>query len=165
MRRVLPAIVLVVVLAVAALYFFAGRTAAGPEQPIAFSHKNHAETRQIDCLYCHSGADDGAVAGIPPLETCMGCHRTVGANNPEVQKLRQYWDRQEQVQWAKVTLLPDHVTFAHKPHVAAGVECLTCHAQGASSDQWFQTFSPGMAWCLSCHSSRQASTDCWTCHK
>ena len=29
-----------------------------PEQPIYYSHKVHAGTNQISCLYCHGGAQD-----------------------------------------------------------------------------------------------------------
>lgn len=50
-----------------------------PAQPIAFSHHLHAGELQIGCLYCHHGAEDSAVAGIPALEVCMNCHRYVTA--------------------------------------------------------------------------------------
>ena len=30
-----------------------------PEQPIYYSHKVHAGTNQINCLYCHGGAQEG----------------------------------------------------------------------------------------------------------
>ena len=33
-----------------------------PAQPIAYSHKLHAGTLQIQCLYCHSRADKAAQA-------------------------------------------------------------------------------------------------------
>ncbi|MBA2421660.1 MAG: c-type cytochrome [Chitinophagales bacterium] len=40
-----------------------------PEQPIHFSHELHAGINQINCLYCHSGAEKSKVAGIPPVST------------------------------------------------------------------------------------------------
>ncbi|HUE73854.1 MAG TPA: cytochrome c3 family protein, partial [Pirellulaceae bacterium] len=48
-----------------------------PVQPIAYSHRLHAGELQIDCLYCHTGAETSRHAGIPPAATCMNCHRFV----------------------------------------------------------------------------------------
>jgi hypothetical protein len=50
-----------------------------PEQPIAFSHRQHAGQLQISCLYCHFGAEQTRQAGIPPASVCMTCHRFVTA--------------------------------------------------------------------------------------
>ena len=50
-----------------------------PEQPLAFSHRLHSGDLTIPCLYCHSGAEKGAPAGIPAASTCMNCHRFVTA--------------------------------------------------------------------------------------
>jgi len=50
-----------------------------PEQPIAYSHRLHAGELQIDCQYCHFGADKSRHAGIPPASVCMNCHRFVQA--------------------------------------------------------------------------------------
>ena len=48
-----------------------------PEQPIFYSHKVHAGTNQISCLYCHGGAQDSKQAGIPSVNTCMNCHKAI----------------------------------------------------------------------------------------
>jgi mono/diheme cytochrome c family protein len=45
-----------------------------PEQPIFYSHKVHAGTNQISCLYCHGGAQDSKQASIPSVNVCMNCH-------------------------------------------------------------------------------------------
>jgi hypothetical protein len=50
-----------------------------PVQPIAYSHRLHAGELQIDCLYCHSGAETSRHAGIPSASTCINCHRFVSA--------------------------------------------------------------------------------------
>ncbi len=50
-----------------------------PAQPIAYSHRLHAGELQIDCLYCHFGAETSRHAGVPPLAVCMNCHATVSA--------------------------------------------------------------------------------------
>ncbi len=50
-----------------------------PAQPIAFSHRLHAGELQVQCLYCHSGAERSRHAGIPAANVCMNCHRFVSA--------------------------------------------------------------------------------------
>jgi hypothetical protein len=50
-----------------------------PQQPIAFSHRQHAGELQISCLYCHYGAESSPHAGIPASTVCMTCHRFVTA--------------------------------------------------------------------------------------
>ena len=50
-----------------------------PVQPVAFSHRLHAGELQINCLYCHSAAEKGRHAGIPPAGLCMNCHSSVTA--------------------------------------------------------------------------------------
>ncbi|GMV65540.1 MAG: cytochrome c family protein [Candidatus Omnitrophica bacterium] len=50
-----------------------------PTQPIAFSHRLHAGELQIDCNYCHFGAEQSRHAGIPPANVCMNCHKFVTA--------------------------------------------------------------------------------------
>ncbi|MBI4463277.1 MAG: cytochrome c3 family protein, partial [Acidobacteria bacterium] len=51
-----------------------------PTQPIAYSHRLHAQELQIGCLYCHFGAETSRHAGIPPANVCMNCHRFVIAS-------------------------------------------------------------------------------------
>ncbi|MBU3713476.1 MAG: c-type cytochrome [Ferruginibacter sp.] len=48
-----------------------------PEQPIYYSHKVHAGTNQISCLYCHGGAQDSKHANIPSVNVCMNCHMSI----------------------------------------------------------------------------------------
>jgi hypothetical protein len=50
-----------------------------PVQPVAFSHRLHAGELQLDCLFCHGGAETSRHAGVPPVELCMDCHRHVTA--------------------------------------------------------------------------------------
>jgi cytochrome c551/c552 len=56
-----------------------------PEQPIYYSHKVHAGTNQISCLYCHGGAQDSKHANIPSVNVCMNCHK--GINKYEGEKI------------------------------------------------------------------------------
>ncbi|THV58879.1 c-type cytochrome [Flagellimonas alvinocaridis] len=56
-----------------------------PVQPIHFSHKIHAGDNKIDCKYCHSSARVSKTSGIPSLNVCMNCHKSIYeyAGNPE----------------------------------------------------------------------------------
>src|SRR6187399_694743 len=71
----------------------------GPVQPINFSHQIHAGKLAMDCLYCHFGAEKSPVAGVPPVATCMGCHKIAVADRPEIKKLTGYFERKEAVPW------------------------------------------------------------------
>jgi predicted CXXCH cytochrome family protein len=48
-----------------------------PEQPIFYSHKVHAGVNQVNCLYCHAGAEKSRQAMIPSTNVCMNCHKQI----------------------------------------------------------------------------------------
>lgn len=56
-----------------------------PVQPIHFSHKVHAGDNKVDCKYCHSSARVSKTSGIPSLNVCMNCHKSIYEykGNPE----------------------------------------------------------------------------------
>lgn len=137
-----------------------------PEQPIPYDHSLHAGQYQIDCKYCHSNADKSRHATVPSLNVCMNCHMAAGTDKPNVQKLKEIYDKGETVQWKKVHLLPDYVMFNHKRHVQKDIACQTCHGpiQEMPVVRQFQTMS--MGWCVDCHRKPEnnAPTNCSTCH-
>lgn len=141
------------------------RRAPGPAQPIAFSHRTHAGEYQIPCLYCHDGARRSAVAGVPSVQLCMGCHKLVAANKAEIIKLRGYWERRQPIQWAKVVDEPEFVFFNHYPHVQKGIDCQTCHGPVETMAEMHLARALDMDACVDCHRERQASIDCYTCHR
>ncbi|MGI9552840.1 MAG: cytochrome c3 family protein [Aurantibacter sp.] len=56
-----------------------------PVQPIHFSHKVHAGDNKVECKYCHSSARVSKTSGIPSLNVCMNCHKSIYeyTGNPE----------------------------------------------------------------------------------
>lgn len=56
-----------------------------PIQPIHYSHKIHAGANKIECKYCHSSARVSKHSGIPSLNVCMNCHKSIYeySGNPE----------------------------------------------------------------------------------
>jgi hypothetical protein len=95
----------------------------------------------------------------------MTCHETVALDRPEVQKLRGHVERKEPVVWERVHSLPSFVHFTHKRHVRAGVDCAACHGGVASMARVKRVRPLTMGWCVSCHWTRGAPTDCATCHQ
>lgn len=138
-----------------------------PEQPIAFSHRKHVSQLGLQCLYCHEYADKSARAGVPPVATCMSCHKSVAVEKPEIQKLHRYWNGREPIPWNRVysIRIRNYVVFTHKRHIKAGVDCTECHGEIRFMDRVRRVRSLNMGWCVTCHRSRSASVDCLTCHK
>ncbi len=139
--------------------------AEAPQQPILFSHKVHAGDYEVPCLYCHGYARRSTVAGVPSVRKCMGCHKIVAIDKPEIKKLQQYWNDGESIPWVRIYLLPDHVQFNHRRHVLGEVKCQECHGPVETMAEIEQFSSLKMGWCLKCHKKREASIDCFTCHR
>ena len=135
-----------------------------PVQPIAFSHKLHAGTNGIHCLYCHRYAPKSPLAGIPSVADCRACHLYISPKAPEIMKLLGYWEKQEPIAWVRVHSLPDFVYFPHMMHIRAKIDCSACHGEVATMERISRTASLKMGWCLECHRQHKASIDCWTCH-
>lgn len=138
-----------------------------PSQPIAFNHTLHAgkDNLNINCQYCHSGAEKSKHAGIPSASVCMNCHKAVTEGSTtgatEIAKIHKAvgWDGKEYsgtpqpIVWNKVHNLPDHVYFSHAQHVAVGkIECQKCHGPIDSEMTVAEQWAPlTMGWCLQCH--------------
>jgi cytochrome c551/c552 len=150
-----------------------------PTQPIYFSHKVHAGINQINCLYCHGSAWEGKHAGIPTLNICMNCHKSISEyagpalhdedgkeinGTAEIKKLYQYagftpgpgaeWDpsKAKSPAWVKIHNLPDHVYFNHAQHTrVGGVACQSCHGNIQDMDKVYQASALSMGWCINCH--------------
>ena len=148
-----------------------------PIQPIAFSHKIHSGDNSIDCQYCHSSAKHSKTSGIPSVNVCMNCHKSISEYtgpitsekdkafyDTEIQKIYDAigWDseklvykedyEEKPIKWVKVHNLPDFVYYNHSQHVTvAGLTCQKCHGPVETMDELYQ-FSPlTMSWCLDCH--------------
>ncbi len=135
-----------------------------PDQPIPFSHKKHAGELKIQCKYCHSNAYHSASAGVPPMNTCMGCHTYVATNSESIKYLTQKYNDNEPIEWVKVHDLPDFVRFSHKPHMKAGLKCQECHGEVEKMEVVGQHAPLQMGWCLNCHVKKDAPMKCLTCH-
>ncbi|HEX5555437.1 MAG TPA: c-type cytochrome [Chitinophagaceae bacterium] len=176
--------VLVIILFLLAGYFLVdAATTVGysknyqPKQPIFFSHKVHAGINQINCLYCHAGAEKSRYSMIPSPNVCMNCHKVIDHytgnefhnadgkivdGTAEIHKLYDYvgWDPKTKkytkpgrpIEWVQIHNLPDYVYFNHSQHVKVGqVQCQTCHGPIQDENEVYQYATLGMGWCINCH--------------
>lgn len=175
MKRALALLVVAATLAAAAVAFTQSFSvqlgnARGPRQPVRYSHQTHAGKLGMNCLYCHYGADRSPVANLPPVSSCMGCHKIALADKPEIMRLTAYFERGQPVPWVEVYHLPAYVRFDHARHVRAGFQCTDCHGPVPQMAVMYQYPSLKMGWCLTCHRQRledrrsPATMDCAICH-
>ncbi|MFN7963704.1 MAG: cytochrome c3 family protein [Thermoanaerobaculia bacterium] len=121
------------------------------KQPVPFSHDHHTAGLGIDCRYCHTSVEEAAFAGIPPIATCMNCHKNIWTNAQLLEPIREAFRTETPVQWRRVNDLPDFVYFNHSIHVAKGVSCFVCHGEVNKMPLLYQQASLQMEWCLDCH--------------
>jgi len=91
------------------------------EQPVPFSHKHHVGDDGIDCRYCHTSVETSSFAGLPPTETCMGCHSQIWANAEVLEPVRASFRTGKSLEWTRIHDLPDFVYFNHSIHVSKGI--------------------------------------------
>lgn len=141
----------------------------GPEveQPIDFPHSRHAGDAEqggmeINCMYCHTYARRSAVAGIPPIQKCVGCHQSIESvrESPRIVKLFEYWDAKKAIPWKKVHDEPDFVRFNHERHIQRFIfqqnrpvqeVCGYCHGDVKEMTVARRQKSITMGWCVDCH--------------
>lgn len=158
-----------------------------PSQPIDFPHSVHAGINGIDCRYCHNSVTESRTAGLPSVNVCMNCHKSVTGTTPEQQaKIKNIyeaagWDgsvftgKTKEIVWNKVHVLPDHVYFSHAQHVVAGgVDCIQCHGDMKTMEKTAKVMPVAelnklegnvkltkptltMGWCIECHDQKGIS--------
>jgi hypothetical protein len=145
-------------------YYVYPHRSIGPKQPIYFSHRVHAGVKEISCRFCHPFVDRSQNAGIPPVEQCFFCHRTIISQHPQIVKERWHLDTKTPVPWVRVFYVPDHVKFNHQPHIRSKVDCVECHGDVKKFDRLVPVDFK-MGFCVDCHRQRKAQLDCWlACH-
>ena len=135
-----------------------------PAQPVPFSHKTHV-ARNLQCRVCHTNPEPGGMMTFPAVATCMGCHNTVASDRPAIQKLAGLAKSGQPIPWVRVYQVTPGVTWTHRKHLVAGMQCAMCHGDVGQLDAMAQTTSvTSMASCIGCHQSHKAPVVCQTCH-
>lgn len=152
-----------------------------PIQPIVFSHAVHSGDNKIDCQYCHSSAKNSKTSGIPSVNVCMNCHKSVSEYkgdlfgdytkadlDKEIQKIYDAvgWDKenvkyiegyeQKPVEWVRIHNLADFAYFNHSQHVTVGgITCQKCHGPVETMVEVKQFAKLTMGWCIECHKTTE----------
>ena len=135
-----------------------------PAQPLPYSHKTHIAAG-LHCAECHTNPDPGNQMMFPAIGTCMNCHRTIAKDKPAILKLTEFVKSGQPIPWVRVYQVTPGVTWTHRKHLQAGMQCVMCHGQAARLDAMAETTSvTAMASCISCHQAHNVSTACRTCH-
>lgn len=144
--------------------------AAAPEQPIPFSHKQHAGDLKLQCKMCHANPPPGELMRIAAASVCMQCHSAIKTESPAIQKLAEAAKTGREIRWVRVYEIPSYVNFAHKSHLDAshldaGNKCEECHGQVAQREKLGREGDISMGGCINCHRAKKVSIDCGFCHE
>jgi hypothetical protein len=135
-----------------------------PEQPLPYSHKTHVGMG-LPCQLCHTHPAPGNQMTFPATATCMNCHAAMVTDRPAIQKLAEYAKSRRPIPWVRVYKVLPGVTWTHRTHLEAGVQCETCHGAVGGLDAMSETTAvTRMASCVSCHQARNVSAACSVCH-
>jgi len=145
--------------------------ASGPEpqatanaQPLPFSHKTHAGALKLQCKMCHPNPDPGESMTIAAPATCMQCHSAVKKDSPAIQKLAAFAKNGREIRWVRVYEVPSYVSFNHRTHLKANLNCSECHGPVATRDVLAKEGNISMGGCINCHRQKSVSIDCTFCH-
>jgi hypothetical protein len=164
---------LLVLLFAALLLTWRGQAGAATNDTLRFNHQKHLAAG-VPCVFCHPGALNGPVAGVPSVQKCVGCHQNVQVTSEkgqaDVDLLMQLWKEGRPLRWVKTYDQPDFVYFSHRPHVVAGVNCEVCHGDVSQMTVVRQAYRINMGFCLPCHRQQEPEKverliSCATCHK
>ena len=128
---------------------------------LKFSHQLHVVENEIDCATCHQAVETSTTGKdnlFPTMETCSDCHDIESEENcqmchTEVENPREVF-RIEQYS----------PLFSHQKHLAAGLECSSCHAGIEKKSDTQRYILPTQTQCMDCHQTKNVSNQCQTCH-
>ncbi len=117
-----------------------------------FSHKQHVIEEEIECADCHGAAEQsrsGLDNLLPARSVCLDCHEQEELGNfDRLYAIDTYSEK-----------------FSHQQHIAADVNCESCHSAVAQKTAAFPYVLPTMVECMECHEVNAVALACQTCHK
>ncbi|MCH7510514.1 MAG: cytochrome c3 family protein [Proteobacteria bacterium] len=135
-----------------------------PAQPLPFSHKTHLAIGPT-CQTCHLGPDPGIQMTFPATEICLSCHRMAAKDKPAIMDLQEFSKSGQRIPWLRVYAITPGVSWSHRVHLDAGMQCETCHGDMKQIETVAETKAiVAMATCIGCHQAVATSTKCVTCH-
>ncbi|MDE3198296.1 MAG: cytochrome c3 family protein [Acidobacteriota bacterium] len=124
--------------------------AAGPRQPVPYSHKLHAGDLKLACSKCHTNPEPGDLMTYPKPEVCAECHKDKYGR---------------EIEWVPVYRIPSFVDFSHREHLKAGNTCEECHGPVAQREVIRRETDLSMGGCMECHRVKKAGIGCNYCHE
>ncbi len=135
------------------------------EQPIPFSHKQHAGALKLACKTCHRQPDPDGPMTLPAEAICASCHAQTPSEKTTLQRLQVFLKEKRNIPWQRVYELPTYVFWSHTAHRNAGATCEKCHGPVAEREVLTAEINHKMADCIACHRASKAPTDCAYCHE
>ena len=128
-----------------AFYFIAG---AGEEKSeLKFSHKLHVVENEVECASCHAEAESsksGADNLMPDMEVCGSCHDVESEESCAI-------CHSDLENPRAVPRVQDNKTFSHEQHLAAKLECKSCHKTVKEKEVVEPYILPALSECQQCH--------------
>src|SRR5690348_10456540 len=117
-----------------------------PMQPIPFSHKTHLNPNfiagmRLTCQTCHTNPEPGNQMTFPATGTCMMCHTAVAKDRPAIMKLAEFARSNQPIPWVRAYEVTPGVTWTHRAHLQAGMQCTMCHGDVGQLDAMAQNTS------------------------
>lgn len=170
MPKVLAVIVLMGMTAIGGWFVVGAWGGGNVKQPVAYNHKAHIDAG-MECPACHTGAQEGTHAGIPPTEKCALCHKPGRPYPKTPDDLAFFLKAGKEIPWTQLHRTRRHVYFSHQRHVTlAGIDCEKCHGIVKKKTTPFDRAAfparqAGMNLCIDCHRKEKVTTDCMACHR
>jgi len=141
----------------------ASRPSRAQQPTLSFNHAKHLELGPT-CTDCHDSEETGTPQA-PSAEFCFECHEDLAEENETVNA---YFNAIRQTdgtyKFGKLSFSTDLIV-SHAGHAKYEVTCADCHGEPSEKAFARPDLMPLKQACLSCHTTREASTDCATCHK
>lgn len=122
-----------------------------PQQPVEFSHKVHSGDYKIKCLFCHHEAESKSFSAVPTTQSCLVCHVALKNESELIKPLMDSYDSGKAIKWVRLHKLPEYVHFNHNMHLAANIDCETCHGKIENMERTRRIHDFTMSWCIDCH--------------
>jgi hypothetical protein len=138
---------------------FRAQIAGPPDRGVRFNHALHAE-QGIGCADCHDMSTPETT--IPGHDVCSICHE-IPEDEPTAETCGLCHTRPDYTVDSLISRFRDEIIWSHDPHLAADVDCTTCHAEPDK-----RVIPPGdtMAWCMDCHGTHSPQlNECSVCHR
>jgi hypothetical protein len=129
---------------------------------LKFSHKLHAVENELECVNCHEAAESSTTGKenlLPTMEGCANCHDVEDDEGCQIC----HSDMENPRNVPRIETYNE--LFSHEKHLGANLNCADCHSEVTSKEAVVPYILPTMSQCMSCHSNRNASIECNSCHK